>query len=134
MPISFWLLLAVATSYVLVRVVGKQLGVFVGSKVKETPREIKKYLVWSLLPQATVSIGMANIILKEEALPETWRKTIFLVILIAAFVYNAVGPFFSQKALVASKEISPDRLVYLNGPEPILEVDEPEKECESKPE
>lgn len=132
MPVSVWLLLAVATAYVLVRVVGKQLGVLVGSKVKETPKEIKKYLVWSLLPQATVSIGMGNIILKEEALPETWRKTIFLVILIAAFVYNAVGPFFSQKALVASKEISPDRLVYLNGPEAILEADEPEKEHEPK--
>ncbi len=123
MPVSIGLLVVLAVSYVLVRVLGKQLGVLVGSKVKETPKEIIRYLVWSLLPQATVSIGMANIILQEETLPEVWRKTIFLVILIAAFVYNAVGPFFSQKALFASKEISPDRLVYLNGPEAVIEAE-----------
>jgi NhaP-type Na+/H+ or K+/H+ antiporter len=128
MPVTLWIILGISFLYVLLRVVGKQLGVFVGSKVKETPKEIVKYLVWSLLPQATVSIGMASIVLSEETLPEKWRQILFLVILIAAFVYNAVGPFFSERALVAAKEISPDRLTYLNGIKEIPEKPEEKNE------
>jgi hypothetical protein len=115
MQYSIWFILGLAFLYVIVRVIGKQTGVFVGSKLKKTPKEIVKYLVWTLLPQATVSVGMAQIVLSDEALPVKWRTILFLVLLIAAAVYNIIGPFISEKALIASKEIEPHRLNYLNG-------------------
>lgn len=112
---SIWVVIGLTLLYVIVRVVGKQAGVFVGSKLKKTPKEIVKYLVWTMLPQATVSVGMAQIVLSDEALPEKWRVILFTVILIAAGIYNVVGPTISEKALIASKEIEPSRLNYLNG-------------------
>ncbi len=126
-PLPLWILLGMTLAYGIIRVVGKQLGVIVGSKVKHTPKAVVKYLVTCLLPQATVSIGMAQVVLHEEVLPEEWRTTLFVVILIAAFVYQLIGPAISAKALVASHEVSPDQLVYFNG------VKEPEEPSETHP-
>lgn len=113
---SAWIVIGLAVFYIIFRVVGKLVGLFVGSKLKETKKEIVKYLVWTLLPQATVSVGMAKIVLNEEMLPEKWRIILFTVILIAAAVYNAVGPVLSRRALIAAKEVDPEQLTYLNGP------------------
>ncbi len=116
LTVSIWYVLGIAIAYVVLRVVGKQLGVFVGSKVKKTPKEIIKYLVWSLLPQATVSIGMAQIVLANEKLPATWRTIIFVVTLIAAAMYQVVGPKVAEKTLLACKEIEPGKLNFFYVP------------------
>ncbi len=113
--ISIGLLVLMAVLYAVVRVVGKQLGVFTGSKVKETPKTVVKYLVRSLLPQATVSLGMAQIVLHNEDLPEYWREVIFIVVLIAGILYQLVGPFVSRKALIECAEIDPEQLQYFIG-------------------
>jgi len=112
---SVWLYLLMALVYAVVRVVGKQIGVIVGSKVKHTPSSVVKYLVRCLLPQATVSIGMAQVVLHNESLPHDWRITIYIVILIAAFVYQLVGPVVSRRAMIASNEVSPEQLAYFMG-------------------
>jgi NhaP-type Na+/H+ or K+/H+ antiporter len=116
MPTSIWILFLITGLYVILRVVGKQLGVFVGSKVKKTPKEVVKYLVWTMLPQATVSLGMAQIVLNQETLPEYWRKVIFIVVLMAAIIYNVIGPIISERALMAANEVDSERLNYFNGP------------------
>jgi len=111
---AWWLIVLFALAYALVRVVGKQVGILVGSKVKETDPKVLKYLVRALLPQATVSIGMAQVVLNEEGLPEAWRGTIFMVVLIAGILYQFVGPFFSRQALADAHEIDP-KLTYFTG-------------------
>ena len=111
---SIWFVLLLALIYIIVRIVGKQVGVVVGSKLKKTPKEIVKYLVWSLLPQATVSIGMAQIVLSKTDLPEAWRQILFVVVLIAAFVYQLVGPIVAEKTLIASREIEPGKLNFFS--------------------
>lgn len=111
---SIWFLLLAVLVYVVIRVVGKQIGVIVGSKLKKTPKEIVKYLVWSLLPQATVSIGMAQIVLLETDLPEAWRQILFVVVLIAAFIYQLIGPIVAEKTLIASREIEPGKLNFFS--------------------
>jgi len=113
--ISIGLLVLMAVLYAIVRVVGKQIGVLTGSKVKETPKTVVKYLVRSLLPQATVSIGMAQIVLHNESLPEYWREVIFIVVLLAAILYQLIGPFISRKALIECAEIDPEQLKYFIG-------------------
>ena len=83
--------------------------------MKLAPESVVKYLVRCLLPQATVSIGMAQVLLHNEALPHVWRTTIYIVILIAAFFYQLVGPFVSQRAMLACNEVSPAQLAYFHG-------------------
>lgn len=112
---SVWIYLLMAVIYAIIRVVGKQVGVVVGSKVKHTPQSVVKYLVRCLLPQATVSIGMAQVVLHNESLPHEWRVTIYIVILIAAFIYQLVGPVVSRRAMIASNEVSPEQLAYFMG-------------------
>ncbi|HAQ56445.1 MAG TPA: hypothetical protein DCR44_03450 [Acholeplasmatales bacterium] len=110
----WWFILILVLAYAVVRVAGKQIGIFIGSKIKKTDPKVLKFLVRALLPQATVSIGMAQVVLHEESLPEEWRKTLFMVILIAGILYQFVGPFFSRKALVDAHEIDP-KLMYFTG-------------------
>jgi NhaP-type Na+/H+ or K+/H+ antiporter len=116
LEVSFWYVLIIALAYIIIRVVGKQVGVVVGAKVKKTPPEIVKYLVWSLLPQATVSIGLAQIVMNETSLPIKWRQIIFIVVLIAATVYQVVGPKIAEKTLIASHEIAPGKLNFFFEP------------------
>jgi NhaP-type Na+/H+ or K+/H+ antiporter len=113
--IAIGLLLLIAFLYAVVRVIGKQLGVFTGSRVKDTPKSVVKYLVRCLLPQATVSIGMAQIVLHNEALPEYWREVIFIVVLFAGILYQLIGPFTSQRALIECEEIDPEQLAFFLG-------------------
>jgi NhaP-type Na+/H+ or K+/H+ antiporter len=112
---SIFVYILIALAYAVIRVIGKQVGVVVGSKVKHAPQSVVKYLVRCLLPQATVSIGMAQVLLHNEALPHVWRTTIYIVILIAAFIYQLVGPFVSQRAMLACNEVSPAQLAYFHG-------------------
>jgi NhaP-type Na+/H+ or K+/H+ antiporter len=112
---SLWIFLAIAIAYGVIRVIGKQVGVIVGSKVKHAPASVVKYLVRCLLPQATVSIGMAQVVLHNESLPHEWRTTIYVTILIAAFIYQLIGPVISRRAMLASNEVSPEQLAYFVG-------------------
>lgn len=113
--VAIWLLVVISVLYAVVRVIGKQLGVFTGAKVKETPKSVIKYLVRCLLPQATVSIGMAQIVLHNESLPEYWREVIFIVVLLAGILYQLIGPFVSRNALIECAEIDPEQLKYFIG-------------------
>lgn len=113
--VKIGLLILISVLYAVVRVVGKQIGVFMGSRVKETPKTVVKYLVRCLLPQATVSIGMAQVVLHNEALPEYWREVIFIVIILAGILYQLVGPFASRRALIQSEEIDPELLTFFIG-------------------
>lgn len=113
--IAIGLLILIAFLYAIVRVIGKQLGVFTGARVKNTPKSVVKYLVRCLLPQATVSVGMAQIVLHNESLPEYWREVIFIVVLFAGILYQLIGPFTSQKALIECEEIDPEQLAFFLG-------------------
>ena len=112
---SIWVYILLAVTYAVVRVLGKQVGLWIGSKVKHAPSSVVKYLVRCLLPQATVSIGMAQVLLHNEALPKEWRTTIYIVILIAAFLYQLIGPMASQRAMIACNEVSAEQLAYFHG-------------------
>jgi len=113
--VAIWLLVILSILYAIVRVIGKQLGVFAGARVKKTPKAVVKYLVRCLLPQATVSIGMAQIVLHNDALPAYWREVIFIVVLIAGVLYQLIGPFISRRALIESEEIDPEQLKFFIG-------------------
>lgn len=94
---------AVGVIYIVVRSIGKIIGAYTGAKVMKAEPKIKKYLGFTLLPQAGVAIGLS--LVAQSVVPE-YAPTIRAVVLCGTLVYEIVGPFISKMALVAAGEIT----------------------------
>lgn len=88
--------------YIITRVLGKYLGAFVGCTISKTSPKIRKYLGLSLIPQAGVAIGIAQLVVRE--LPE-YGASIQAVILCATLIYELVGPVITKYSLIKAGEI-----------------------------
>ena len=65
---------------------------------------VRKYLGFTLLPQAGVAIGLAQV--ASNVLPE-YASIIRAVILAATLVYELFGPVITKIALTKAGEIAP---------------------------
>lgn len=92
----------IGVAYILARVVGKYFGAFIGCTISKTSHKIRKYLGFSLIPQAGVAIGIAQLVVKE--LPE-YGSSIQAVILCATLIYELVGPIVTKLSLIKAGEI-----------------------------
>ena len=81
---------------------GKYFGSFLGATIAKSSPNIRKYLGLTLLPQAGVAIGMAQVAL--NALPE-YGTQIQAVVLTATLIYELIGPVITKLALTAAGEI-----------------------------
>lgn len=88
--------------YVLIRVAGKFAGSYVGSSLAHMPSTVKKYLGFTLIPQAGVAIGLA--LIAEHTMPELGHS-IRAIILAATVIYELVGPVITKIALKKAGEI-----------------------------
>lgn len=88
--------------YILARLLGKYFGARVGASVVKSEPKIRKYLGLTLLPQAGVAIGMAQVVITK--LPE-YGAEIRAVVLCATLVYELIGPVITRIALERSGEI-----------------------------
>ena len=89
--------------YLLARSVGKYCGAYLGALVTRADDNIRKHLGITLLPQAGVAIGMAQVAM--TALP-AYGEQIRAVVLCASLIYELVGPLLTKKALQAAGEIA----------------------------
>jgi len=89
--------------YVVFRVVGKVLGTAVGAKVSKVEPVIKKYLGYTLLPQAGVAIGLTTIAM--NVVPE-YGHQIRTIVLCATVIYELIGPVVTKIALKKAGEIT----------------------------
>ncbi len=88
--------------YIITRVVGKYFGAYIGCTISKTSPKIRKYLGLSLIPQAGVAIGIAQLVVKE--LPE-YGASIQAVILCATLIYELIGPVITKYSLIKAGEI-----------------------------
>ncbi len=88
--------------YIVSRSIGKYFGAYLGARIVKSEPSIQKYLGLTLLPQAGVAIGMAQIVISQ--LPE-YGAQIRAVVLCATLIYELVGPVLTRIALVKSGEI-----------------------------
>lgn len=88
--------------YVIVRVVGKVLGSYIGAIIAKSSSTVKKYLGFALIPQAGVAIGLS--LIASKALPQ-YGPEIRAVVLCATFIYELIGPVVTKIALEKSGEI-----------------------------
>ena len=88
--------------YLALRSAGKYFGAMFGCTLVKTEKNVKKYLGITLLPQAGVAIGMAQLSL--TVVPQ-YGEQIRAVILCATLVYELVGPLLTKIALTKAGEI-----------------------------
>lgn len=89
--------------YIVFRSIGKYLGAFLGATVVKAEPNIRKYLGITLLPQAGVAVGMAQMVMTE--LPLEYATKIRTVVLCATLVYELFGPVLTKISLKKAGEI-----------------------------
>ncbi|MDO4564541.1 MAG: cation:proton antiporter [Clostridia bacterium] len=94
----------VGVVYIVFRSLGKYLGSYWGSALAKADPKVKKYLGITLLPQAGVAIGMAQVVSKSAELAE-FSSQIVTVVLFATLVYELIGPILTKAALMKAGEI-----------------------------
>ena len=96
----------VALIYIVVRSLGKYSGAYLGSLVSKAEQNVRNYLGITLLPQAGVAIGMANMAKAAFDIHGSHNgDIIYTIVLTATLVYELVGPMLTKIALEKANEI-----------------------------
>ena len=105
---SGWIIL-IGVVYLLARSVGKYSGANLSSRLAKCDDNIVKYLGITLLPQAGVALGMADMVKGATEFAGTSIATIVVSItLFAVLIYELVGPALTKMALLKAGDIDPE--------------------------
>ena len=88
--------------YIIARSIGKYFGTFFSAWATHSEKNVKHYLGITLLPQAGVAIGMAQI--ASTTLGE-YGAQVMAVVLTATLFYEIVGPILTKWSLKKAGEI-----------------------------
>lgn len=102
------IVLAIAATYIIFRVIGKWTGAFTGASATKCEPKIRKYLGFALIPQAGVAIGLAttaNALFTAKPETEYAGALIIAIVLTSTLVYELIGPMVSKFALKKAGEI-----------------------------
>ncbi len=86
-------------AYVLFRIIGKIVGVWIGSKLSNADDNIGKHLGIALFPQAGIAIGLA-LSLQDMTDFETIAPIILNIIIATTLIHELIGPFLTKLILV----------------------------------
>ena len=104
---SDWMIVLIGIVYIITRSVGKCTGAAISSRLSHCDENIVKYLGITLLPQAGVALGMANMAMKATELG-TQGVLIANITLFAVLIYEIFGPMLTKIALMKAGEIDPE--------------------------
>jgi Kef-type K+ transport system membrane component KefB len=89
------------------RMVGKQLGTWVGAKISQAPPIVEKYLGLGLFPQAGVTIGL--VLIAQDIFPHSVLASILVNAVIGAVILNElIAPPLVKYALLKAGETAPE--------------------------
>ena len=88
--------------YVVMRVIGKTGGAWLGSRISKQDKKIGKYLGPTLMPQAGVALGLT--VVAGQLVP-SYAAEIRTIILCSTFIYSLIGPIAAKMALERAGEI-----------------------------
>lgn len=88
--------------YLVVRVIGKLTGAYVGAVIMKAPDDVRKYLGPALIPQAGVAIGLS---FAAQSIVPMYATQIHSVILTATLIYELFGPIATKWSLGKAGEI-----------------------------
>ena len=101
------MIILIGVVYILSRSAGKYSGAYFSSKMAKCDDNIVKYLGITLLPQAGVALGMANMVMSS---PELGADGLIIanITLFAVLIYELVGPMLTKIALLKAGDINPE--------------------------
>lgn len=106
------MMVLVGVIYIITRSVGKYSGALLSSKLVKSDENIVKYLGITLLPQAGVALGMANVVQQSAAQLGAdgvlIAEIVLNITLFAVLIYELVGPLLTKIALQKAGEIDPE--------------------------
>ena len=98
--------------YIISRSIGKYSGAFTSAKLAKSDDNIVKYLGITLLPQAGVALGMANLVqqsvLDLGSQGALIAEIVVNITLFAVLIYELIGPLLTKIALQKAGEIDPE--------------------------
>ena len=103
----------IAVTYIISRVIGKWSGAYIGASVTRCEPQVKKYIGFALVPQAGVAIGLsttAYTLFSQNPATEKTGALILAIILTSTLVYELVGPMVAKFALKKAHEIPEENL------------------------
>ncbi len=109
---SVWIIL-IGVVFILSRSIGKCSGAYVSAKLAKCDDNIVKYLGITLLPQAGVALGMANMVKASTEFTATpsglvAAEIVISITLFAVLIYEIVGPALTKMALTKAGDIKPE--------------------------
>lgn len=103
------LVVLIGAVYILSRSAGKYSGALFSSKLSGCSDTIVKYLGITLLPQAGVALGMADMVKSAVEFADTpIAQIVVSITLFAVLVYELIGPALTKIALTKAGEINPE--------------------------
>ncbi len=97
--------------YLTSRFIGKYAGVYCGAVITKAPIKVRRYLGFSLFPQAGVAIGLSLFLQTSPAFsqssPSTQHmlSTIINIILLTVLINEFIGPLISKFGIVKGLDI-----------------------------
>jgi len=94
--------------YIIFRVIGKVSGAYAGARIAHSPATVRKYLGFTLIPQAGVAINMAltaELRFKELVGFESIGANIMTIVLASTVIYEVLGLVVVKSALTRAGEI-----------------------------
>ncbi len=92
------------TIFVILRVVGKFTGSFVGASIVKADRAIQRFTAGGLLPQGGIVIGLVLSVYQREQFKEI-SEILLTTIMGATIINELIGPFAARYSLMKSGEI-----------------------------
>ena len=93
---------AVGVIYVILRVVGKVFGAWLGGTVMHAAPNVRRWLGFALVPQAGVAIGLT--VVAQRVVPQ-YAEVVRAVVLCGTLIYELVGPAVAKWTLQKAGEI-----------------------------
>lgn len=94
---------AIGIIYILLRILGRFSGAWLGGYVSKSDMEIRKLLGFALLPQAGVALGMA--LVTAQNFPKI-GAVVLPIILGTTIIFELIGPILIRKMLIKTDEAS----------------------------
>lgn len=103
------MILLIGVAYILSRSAGKYSGAMLSAKLAKCDDNIVKYLGVTLLPQAGVALGMANMVKTSvEFGASNIGGIVVNITLFAVLIYELIGPLLTKIALTKAGDIDPE--------------------------
>jgi len=89
--------------FIILRLVGKMLGVFIGSKISKAPANIAKYVGYGLIPQGGIVVGLA-LVVRQNPIFNDFSAILLSIVLGTTFIHEIIGPITSKMAITKAGE------------------------------